>query len=394
MVTKKYAYINKDMLLWARSETPFTTPFDVEMYISGISAEKLATWENGTDLPSITEAKKLATAYRVPFASFYLPAPPEKKVKKYTDRRTVNGAVYSDISYALWSEINRIIANRDKLLEYVDDVENTEIPPIPVLGDNASVEEIASTLRNFLGLHPPFRTKSSYKNNAFNYFRSILEHHGIIVAQVSGVALTEMKGLSIYYEPCSIIAVNNKDFERAKVFSLFHELAHLIRRSSSLCLIDFDERNDDEEKICDRIAAEALMPESSFRAIANETWPLYKEWSSYCLQSIGDRFGVSSVSILLRLHELKIINKSEYQRIYAILSDEFEAKREEIEQSRKGKNIPMHYYVKYLNQQGYLFPRVVLNAHARGDISYGEMCRTLNVSSKHIGNIERAVMFI
>ena len=59
----------------------------------------------------------------------------------------------------------------------------------------------------------------------------------------------------------------------------------------------------------------------------------------------------------------------------------------------QGKNIPVHYYVKYLNQQGFLFPRAILNAHANGKLSYGEMCRTLNVNSKHIGDIERAVMF-
>ena len=75
------------------------------------------------------------------------------------------------------------------------------------------------------------------------------------------------------------------------------------------------------------------------------------------------------------------------------LNDEFEANRELIENSRKGKNIPVYFYVKYLNQQGYLFPRAIMSAHANGKLTYGEMCRTLNVNSKHIGDIERAVMF-
>ena len=46
------------------------------------------------------------------------------------------------------------------------------------------------------------------------------------------------------------------------------ELANIARHSSSLCMIDFDDRNDDEEKLCDRITAEILMPESSFRTEA------------------------------------------------------------------------------------------------------------------------------
>lgn len=160
-----------------------------------------------------------------------------------------------------------------------------------------------------------------------------------------------------------------------------------------MCLIDFDERNDDEEKICDRIAAETLMPEDSFRIVTDEIYSSYNEWSSVCLQKIGDKFGVSAVSVLLRLYDLKIIPKRQYQNIYKILSDEFEEIREELEKSRKGKDIRIKYYVKYLNQQGYLFPRVIVNAHARGEITFGEMCKTLNISSQHIANIERAVMF-
>lgn len=202
-----------------------------------------------------------------------------------------------------------------------------------------------------------------------------------------------MRGLSVFHDICPLVAINNKDFERAKVFSMFHELAHLVRRSSSLCTIDFDERNDDEEKICDRIAAATLLPDASFREEATKVYASHGEWSSLCLQNIGDKFGVSSVVVLRRLFELGYICKSVYYEVYKALNDEFEANRIFIEMSRKGKNIPVHYYVKYLNQQGFLFPRAILNAHANGKLSYGEMCRTLNVNSKHIGAIERAVMF-
>ena len=202
-----------------------------------------------------------------------------------------------------------------------------------------------------------------------------------------------MRGISICYDPCPIIAVNNRDFERAKVFSLFHELAHLVRRSSSLCKIDFDEKNDEEEKICDRIAVATLLPQTPFLKTATEVFSKYKEWSSISLQTIGDKYGVSSIVVLRRLYELGFIQKPMYIKTYKLLNDEFEAKREFIEKSRKGKNIPVFFHVKYLNQQGYLFPRTILNAHANGKLSYGEMCRTLNVNSKYIGNIERAVMF-
>jgi Zn-dependent peptidase ImmA (M78 family) len=392
MGAKQYAYINGEMLKWARSITSYDNPCDVEANIKGITPMKLLVWESGEEYPSITEAKKLAKLYKVPFASFYLSDPPKEEIKPYEDRRTISGTTYNETSYALWSEIRRIVSNRETLLEYVSTADE-DIPPIPLISDTDSIQKTATILRNFLEFNPPFKFKKSYQNNAFNYFRNIFEHHGIIVAQISKVPLSEMKGLSIYYEPCSIIAVNSKDFERAKVFSLFHELAHLARRSSSLCLINFDERNDEEEKICDRIAAEVLMPEDSFHKIVEGVLNTHNEWSLSHLQKTGDKFATSSFSVLIRLKELEIISKDKYNSLYKDLNSEFEREQKKIDEEVEKRSPRIPYYVKYLNQQGYLFPRLILNAHARGEITYGEMCKFLNIGRKHITDIEHAVMF-
>ena len=389
MAKKNYAYINKDMLIWARGETPFATTSDVEAQQKGIKAEKLELWESGEELPSITEAKKLASLYKVPFASFFLSAPPEKTPKSYADRRTYGGTVYRETSYGLWKEIERITQNRKIMLDFSDG--QMEYEEIPSFDATVPVKDIARTIRDYLGIKPPYRTKSLYKGNAFSYFRGILEDKGIIVAQITEVSLEEMKGLSIYYDKYPIIAVNNRDYERAKVFSLFHELAHIIRRSSSLCMIDFDERNDDEEKLCDRIAAEILMPDFSFKSTADEIKEEYYGWSTQCLQAIGDRFAVSSVAVVRRLYELSIISYPEYQKLYKKLSDEFEAKKL-AEDMAQDDDFRIKYYIKYLSKEGYLFPRIVVSAYYRGDLSYGELCQTLNMKSKHINNIERAVM--
>ena len=389
MAKKNYAYINKDMLIWARGETPFATTSDVEAQQKEIKAEKLELWESGEELPSITEAKKLASLYKVPFASFFLSAPPEKAPKNYADRRTYGGAVYRETSYGLWKEIERITQNRKIMLDFSDG--QMEYEEIPSFDASVLVKDIARTIRDYLGIKPPYRTKSLYKGNAFSYFRGILEDKGIIVAQITEVSLEEMKGLSIYYDKYPIIAVNNKDYERAKVFSLFHELAHIIRRSSSLCMIDFDERNDEEEKLCDRIAAEILMPDFSFKSTADEIKEEYYGWSTQCLQAIGDRFAVSSAAVVRRLYELGIISYAEYQKLYKKLSDEFEAKKL-AEDMAQDDDFRIKYYIKYLSKEGYLFPRTVVSAYYRGDLSYGELCQTLNMKSKHINNIERAVM--
>lgn len=334
MGAKKYAYVNYKMLVWARSETPFDTTSDVANHISGFRSEVIDKWERGEELPSITEAKKLANLYKVPFATFYLSNPPEKKTKAYTDRRTYNDTVYRETSYELWSEIGRITGNRQIIVNLSDD---TEYRSLPSVGPKLSEKQIADVIRKYFELDLPFKNKSAYRNNGFNYYRALLEHYGIMVAQITGVSLSEMRGISMYYDTFPIIAINNKDFERAKVFSLFHEVAHLVRRSSSLCLIDFDERNDEEEKICDRIAAEVLMPEESFRYVSSNALNLYGEWSDLCLISIADKYAVSTFSVVRRLRELDIINGSDYYSIYKRISDSFKEEQDSIIQNKKDR---------------------------------------------------------
>ena len=390
MGRKNYAYINPEMLVWARSETPFRTTEAVEEAFPAISAKDLDAWETGEDYPSVTEAKKLASIYKLPFAAFYLSEAPSKKIKRYTDRRTLKGYYTEDISYALWSEIQRIESNRDSIIELAG--EEIQVRGIPnVINDNVS--EIAASIRDYLGLDTPLRTKSAYGSNPFNYYRNIIERNGIVVAQISGVDIEEMKGISIYFDSFPIIGINNKDYDKAKVFSLFHELAHIFRRSSSLCTIDIDEHSDQEENICDRIAAEALMPESAFKKIANDCIACFSEINTVCIDRIAGRFGVSTISALRRMFETNVINRKTFFELLSITIDEYNANIEHIEAARKGKNVPVYYHVKYLNQNGFLFPRTVLIAHASGKITHGEMCRTLGVNSKHIGSIEQAVMF-
>ena len=390
MGRKNYAYVNPQMLVWARSETPFTTTEAVEMLFPAIIAKNLDAWERGDDYPSITEAKKLASIYKLPFATFYLSEAPAKKVKRYTDRRTLKGFYSENISYALWCEIQRIESNCESILEFTED--EAPVRTIPSI-TNDDVIEIATAIRAYLGLDTPLRSKTAYGANPFNYYRNIIERNGIIVAQVSGVDIEEMKGLSIYFDSYPIIAINNKDYDRSKVFSLFHELAHIFRRSSSLCTIDMDEHSDQEETICDSIAAAALMPEAAFKQIANECIVRIGAVNSICIDRIAGRFGVSTISALRRMHKTKVISRKVFFELLGVITDEYNANIAYIEAARKGKNVPVLYHVKYLNQNGFLLPRIVLMAHASGKITHGEMCKALGVNSNHIGSIEQAVMF-
>lgn len=390
MGKKKIALINNEVLKWIRSETPFSDVNNLLNRCKDIRKEDIELWESGLESPSINQARKLAKLYRVPLACFFLSSIPDKKPTKYVDRRTYFNTDRTDTSYELWKEIERIESIRDVLL----DLQTENIDKLPTFNQDASISTMVETIHSYFDIDLPFKNKQQFNNNSFNYYKNKFEEKGIVIAQISDVDLNEMRGLSIYNDKFPIIAINNKDYERAKTFSLFHELAHLIRRSSSICNIDFSDKDDEEEKICNKLAASLLMPKKQFIEDANKLCQKHgNTWNNKCLQELGDRFGVSSITVLMRLFDLKIIGSDFYFEKNNELKFEFEKRKEEIDKKVKESNIPFYFYIKYLNKNGNLMPRTVLSSHYSGEISFGEACKIMNIKPKHFKDIERRVFY-
>ena len=76
-MASEVAYINKNMLKWARSETPFADAPEVIASRLNISIERFLSWEDeaSDEYPSLARAKEIAKIYKMPVAAFYLAAP-------------------------------------------------------------------------------------------------------------------------------------------------------------------------------------------------------------------------------------------------------------------------------------------------------------------------------
>ncbi len=384
----QYAYINSKILKWAREETPFNIE-DVSIRLKNIDTETIKKWENGEELISITNAKKLANLYDVPFASFYLSDIPEKQSNNYIDRRTLSDYMDKEISYELWKEIRYLNSCRENALELLNNDEN--ISKIPSLNSNVNIDEIAQVIRKDFNIDTPFKNKTQYKNKPFTFYREKLEKYGILILQMNNVSVKEIRGLSLNYDVLPIIGINKADTERAKVFTLFHELAHIVRRTSALCSIKFDERSDTEEKTCDKIASEVLVPKSAIlNIVKNNTRRILDD---ELIKEISDKFGVSTFVIIKKLYDLNIITYEDYSRKYNEYIEEFNKVKEKVKENEEKGNFKLPYFRKYLNVTGKLYPSIVLSAYFDGKISLGEVTRTLNIKTSHIENIERTVMF-
>lgn len=384
MGNKNYAYINCEILKWARERTPIKIE-EIPFRMKEFSSEQIENWENGTEYPSVNQAKKLCNLYDIPFAALYLSKLPNVDNTTYIDRRTYMDNLDGDISYELWKEINRLKSCRECAIELLNLEEYRNV--FKGINPNFSTNDISNKIREIFSIETPFKNKTAYSNNAFNYFRNKIESRGVMVLQIENISIKEIRGISLNYEILPIIAVNKNDSDRAKVFTLFHEIAHLVRRTSNLCLIDFNEREDEEEKICNNLAANILIPEITLDSIING-----KDLSDdRVITNLSDRYAVSKFVIIKRLYDLNkidfVLYKSKYEKYLDLFNEIKKIKK------KQGQKIIVTQDKKLLSSSGKLYPKIILNAYYEGKISFGEVCNTLNVNSRYIDNIERMVMF-
>ena len=373
-MTSEIAYINKNMLKWARSETPFADVPEVVASRLEIPIERLLSWEDESseEYPSLAKAKSIAKIYKIPVAAFYLDAPPARKPVPYQDRRTFNSDSSGKLSLELYNEINRVISEREAILDYSLLLSGKS--NYPEISD--SVEKTADKIRVFFNIHTPFRFKSEYRGNPFSYFRKIIEQKGIAVFQIYGVKLSEMRGLSISYDDLPIICINSDDSDNAKTFTLFHELAHVLRRTSSLCIVDFNDRG--EEHICNEIAASVLMPRLKFLEFAKQNDVINDDY----ITKISEHFAVSRLAVVVRLYNLGLISLEEYRGYYA---------RYSIELRKKKIGGGPKFIDRYLSKHGTLYVKTIFDAYENNLISFGESCLELGIKSKWFDDLRRKI---
>lgn len=141
---------------------------------------------------------------------------------------------------------------------------------------------------------------------------NIIENLGILVVQIKNINnnFDDFDGLCeiINGIPIIVILDNIKDGARQR-FTIAHELGHL--------LLNINNNEIDEEKLCHRFASAFLMPEE---AVINEFGNYRNSISFYELTSFKKEFKVSYAAILYRLKDLCIINEYLYKKLSIFIS--------------------------------------------------------------------------
>ena len=197
---------------------------------------------------------------------------------------------------------------------------------------------------------------------------------GVLIFETEGVLLEEMRALCIFHEKIPIILLNGKDSVNGRIFSLFHELTHLLLGESAIC---GDDENTQEEIFCNAVAGEFLVPEHDLNISINGVTDLL---SYNSLKKLYNSYGVSEHVILRRLLDANKISRKDY--ISHINSYE--------ESFSKSSGSGGNYLNNMIKYNGKAYYSVILDAYEVGIINSLEFSKFTDLGKKQIPKLQES----
>jgi len=385
-VKKISALVKAELLVWARQSAGF--PLEEAARKAQLQPQKLEAWERGEGSPTIPQLRKLARVYKRPLAVFYLAQAPGD-FQAMRDFRRLPGEVAGNESPALLLEIRKARYRRELARELF--VALAEEPPTLRLRARLAEdpEQVAERTRKALGLTHEVQTAWKTPYQAFNAWREAVERLGVLVFQAGDIDVGEMRGFCLSATELPTLVVNRKDHPHGRLFTLLHELAHLMLRQEGLCdLAEEDRRPPEEQRVevfCNRVAAAVLMPRRELLREEIVMAPATAHvWAQGELTYLARRYRVSREAMLRRLVTLGKASLDDYREARWELQEKISSRTE----PSTGAPPPDRMVV---SGAGPTFVRLVLEGFYQEKITASDVSDYLEVRLKWMPKIERAV---
>jgi Zn-dependent peptidase ImmA (M78 family) len=290
--------VEPKVLEWARRSIGLS-PKDVASKFKFKDEAIIDAWEQGSKKPTFSQIEKLASLYKRPLAAFLLSKPPlELPLPK--DYRTEFSIKHRPLTP------NTLLAIRKARRLQVSAVElNKELDyPLKPISISASLsdrpETVAKKVREVIV--PSNFNISTFNNSdeAFEGWKKILEDKGILVFQIS-IKQREIRAFSLIEGELPAIIVNKPDEANSKIFSLFHEVGHILLNQSGICDMLEEDHSPNIEIFCNHFAGSFLVPAEKLLGHALVKQNKSAVWENQILSSIANDFRVSKEVILRRL---------------------------------------------------------------------------------------------
>jgi len=373
--------INPDVLKWARETAGLGVDDVVErMKRKRVTEETVWSWECGESSPSYTQLERLAyEIYKRPLALFFFPEPPREETPEESFR-TLPDYEIRRLPTRIRFLIRKAGVMQLNLAELYDNVSPASEQIIRELSfePRGSSEEMAAVVRRYLRIDLAEQEQWNNSEVALKAWRDALEEHGLFIFK-DAFKVDAFSGFCLYDEQFPIIYVNNSKPENRQIFTLFHELAHLLLRTGGVDThlddyLDYLEGDSRWTEIfCNRFTGEFLVPKEDF---AQRIRGLVIEDTS--IQDLANTYHVSREVILRKLFDRKLVHQAYYDEKVQAWA------RGSRKGSRKGGNY-------YRTRGAYLGERYIeqsFHRYYQNRISVEQLADYLGVKVKNVSGME------
>lgn len=299
--------VNPAVITWARDRSGFSLD-DASRYF-----KKISSWEDGDARPTYSQLEQMAEKFKCPVAVFFFLAPPDlPDVEK--SFRTIPHQEFEQMPRTVRAFLRRGQAMQVNLNELNDGRNPSDklITRDLKFDVSNSLDTIASAVRDYLGVTLEQQTAWKSVDQALEGWRKAFADAGIFVFK-DAFRAEGYFGFCLYDDEFPIVYVNNSSAKTRQVFTLFHELAHLLFHTSGVDILNDGYVKNLEadakkiEIICNGLANKILVPDDAFdRLIAD------KKSDRDLAVRLADYFCVSREVIYRKLLDRDLIDAGEY----------------------------------------------------------------------------------
>lgn len=296
--------IGADMITWAINRAGF------ELQEFSALVPRVQEWIDGTKKPTVKQLETFSKKVHLPFGYLFLPEPPKEKLPIPFYR--TNNTPAEKVSVNVYDTILLMQQRQDWLKDYLKENEFEALSFVGKYQNRLNVQEIVADIRRTLALNESWASNFRTWQDALDHLVNVIEDRGIItvfngVVENNGhrkILVDECRGFVLVDKMAPFMFVNNSDGKAAQMFTIVHELAHVwTGKSAGFDFRKLQPANDPNELICDKVAAEFLVPENTFNKIWRKD-PSIKYASRY--------FKVSEIVIARRALDTGMITKRSF----------------------------------------------------------------------------------
>ena len=376
--------ITAEVLTWAREEACLSQAELAQR--ARLDLAVVQSWEAARSYPTKGQFSRLLEIMKRPSALFFLAEPPRASSMP-TSLRNAPALGQRKLGPDEARQI-RWARRLQELMSWVLRDSGSSEVDLNRYRTSEEPDEIAEFERSQSGIAAEEQRSWSSAAAAFRSWHSHLEDQSILVMQLS-MGKNNIRGFGVWDDYAPLVAVNTAYHPTARIFTLFHEVGHLLTRTDAACqsFVVPGGQDGTVERWCERFAAAFLLPIKDLVEVASSYGVTVATPTSDPDKArlIANKFSVSARATAIRLQEAGLAERTLYSAVASQL-----ANRDWNESSGGGGRGPSS-AEKRMIQFGNRLPDTLLTAANRGRITTRDAADHLQLTTGQLKDLQGLV---